>query len=104
MVHLRVTRGDTLDKFVWFCVAMICAIGSHQRAAAASQSQQFGILMRTMGVVSIQGSPVSPGATVMPRDVITTGPHSAANFSLRQYSMTVLPGTQVSMLAAILVT
>ena len=58
--------------------------------------------MRSRGVVSIQGSSVSPGATVIPRDVIRTGPNSAANFSLQHYSMTVLPGTQVSMLADII--
>ncbi|MDQ6760910.1 MAG: FecR family protein [Acidobacteriota bacterium] len=72
--------------------------GSTLSADAASESHQFGVLVNARGVVSIQGSPVSPGATLMPRDVITTGSHSAASFSLPRYGLTVLPGTQVSLL------
>ena len=73
------------------------AAGSNRSAATASQSQQFGILTKTRGLVSIQGSAVLPGATIMPGDVVTAGTHSAASFSFGpKNSVTVLPDTQVS--------
>ena len=88
-----------LKNFVGMCGIILVAATSSQSAAAASQASSFGILTKTRGLVSIQGSPALPGATVMSGDVLTAGAHSAANFSLHsRSSVTVLPNTQVSVL------